>query len=169
MKNNVRRPYRSESGATASAMMRYAALSAVAPLSCRKQTAQHVLATIGGSNGETPDGTWRGSTEWRGSIAGVRCVLHVLGFDCLRRLYHSHGVGLSSAPKSAVTVLVGGGWAGPGRYSLSAAQNSEPEITSNVTLQRPVRRENNRKAIFPATSRTWTARGRVRFHSVVFC
>ena len=56
-----------------------AALSAVAPLSCRKQTAQHVLATIGGSNGETPDGTWRGSTEWRGSIAGVRCVLHVLG------------------------------------------------------------------------------------------
>ena len=66
------------------------------------------LATIGGSNGETPDGTWRGSTEWRGSIAGVRRVPQVLGFNCLRRLYHSHGVGLSSAPKSAVTVLVSG-------------------------------------------------------------
>ena len=87
---------------------------------------------------EAPECTWRGSTEWRGSIAGVRC-LHFLGFNCLRRLYRSHGVGLSSAPTSAVTVLVGGGWAGPGRYSLSAAQNSEPAITSNVPLSLPPR------------------------------
>ena len=56
-------------------------------------------------------------------------------------------LGFRPRPKSAVTVLVGGGWAGPGRYSLSAAQNSEPEITSNVTLQRPVRREISRTQI----------------------